>query len=508
MEETVQQNLYTFINSRAKVQGMKVDDLARECGFSRSTMYRYMNGVLEIPYDLAECLGEVLRLDEGEKQEFNRLIHLVGEPSVTLAREVLDGFFFHPELREEPVPELPLVCYQNNDRYLRNLDEIVDAVLGNADQEQFDCHVYLRGCINQEIWPALKPALEKLLERQNVQVSQLLHLNEEDAFSSIQAMLHVVPMLRRPNYQVYYAQYREHSQGISVPDQSLFIRASYARGGRRKNLSYFVRFQDKGLSPCLAVREEDSYQFFSHCFADSMDSFPHAMVRGNGNTFTSEFLDIQKAHDGYLIKPTLSHDDIPPSVYQSMLKRIVSGETPADLSGITLAGGAVTGDAYEGVLALLETLAQRYQCSFARRHVGVHSCTRLIDMAETGRISDHLAFVPSFSPEELVEIFTVARDRNADPKDSFTIHLVDGPMYSDGCAFLAYKDHSLVVQYGSDENFSQDMWSYLSFPSGKLADYFADYVDRHVTHSSALSTAEATAFFDRLIAIAKERSGG
>ena len=153
----------------------------------------------------------------------------------------------------------------------------------------------------------------------------------------------------------------------------------------------------------------------------------------------------------------------------------------------------------------MDTLAQRYECSYKRRHVGVHSCEGLIKMAETGRLSDHLSFLPSFSPEELVEIFTLYRNRNADPKDSLTIHLVEGRLYDDECCFGAYKGHSLMVQYGSDRDYSQDLWSTLMLQSEKMADFFADYVDKHVAYGKALSPAETTAFFDRLIAIAKGR---
>lgn len=512
----MQQNLYTFINSRARAHKMKVDNLAEACGFSRSTMYRYMNGVLEISPELERRLGQILQLDETERQEFNRLIHLVGEPTVTLARETLDSFFFQPPSEAAEGRAAPggdpqsLVCYQNDDRYLRDLEEIGQSILANAGKPDFHCHVHLYNCLDAETWRQLSPVLTQLISQGGATVTHLLQLDKEDSYRSIQSLLCIIPLLRHPSYQVYYREGPECPPDVLVPSQSLFIRATYSRGDRQKQLSYFVNFREKGLSPCLAVRDENAYRFFEQCFSDARELFPHPLAQSNGVSFIDELLSAQQQHECYLLKSNFCYDNVPPAIYRNMLNRMMAAAQSGEVSGLAdieqLFPISENGDSWATAEALVENLTQRNATSYKQRYVGVHSCQGLMELARTGCLSDHLSFFPSFSDEELVEIFTQARDRNADPQDSYTLHLVDAPMFAGGCCVLVFKDHHLVLQYENSQPHGQINFHYLTVHSEKLAEVFGDYVDRHVAHSRALSLQESTEFLDGLIRDIKARN--
>lgn len=501
-------NLYEFIHTYTKKQKIRLDDLAQHCGFSRSTMYRYMRGQLDMPPDVEQRIADILQLNAKDRTELHRLIDLSGDDSISQARAALDTFFFHhvaaqtaPSQTQTQTDAL-LTCYQRGDRYLRTLEELTAALLQYATKENFSCHVWVYNCTTDDIWPQLFPALDALLRSSdNAAVTHLFQIDEKHVGQNISKFLHILPML-------YHTQYRSctataDSSGL----QTLFhhfvlFSCSFSVLGKTKQRSFAVSFQEGGLSPCLSFQDRDTLHFFEHALRSMMHEHSNHVVAQHGTILSDELLALQQQHDTLIFKSSLCYNDVPVDIYQSMVKRMLSNPAGTAQLHDTLhtIGPYDQSNTMQFVQRILQGLAVRHACSYNHQHIGVHSKEGLLQMAHSGRLSDHIASLPSFSPEERKRIFSYICNRNADPNDDFTIYVTQKPLLYADCFVSVIKDYGFLVQFYGDKT-DKHPWEAFAIADDKLAEVTYDYAEKHVANIHALPVAEATEFLNSLIAM-------
>jgi len=226
-------------------------------------------------------------------------------------------------------------------------------------------------------------------------------------------------------------------------------------------------------------------------------SFKNALTKSKNLTLIdNELLRLEENHDVYMIKQNNCYNKIPTNMYRSMLSRLTSDEKMMFASFVSQESIKDESLAHDGIEDILEILDKRVKCSFKNKQIDVYSKEGLMSLAKTGRISDQLDALPSFSKEETKTILAYIRDRNSDPKDNYTLFLVDELKILD--SIVVIKDYGIIIEY-DHPNLLQGIFKNLTICNQNLIDIFIDYIENHLPINHALSKRDATAFISEVI---------
>ena len=257
---------------------------------------------------------------------------------------------------------------------------------------------------------------------------------------------------------------------------------------------FFISFLDDELSTCLATADKNifmfllrNYQYFEKRHDASVLDYSSIDMLANN------LLQLQQNANHYLLKPNFCYDDIPISVYQSLLAR-----NSASLADIQHGFNNVAGNKAVDLQGLLANLERRIAASHLNQRIDVHSMDGLIELVKTGCLSDHFTFLPPFNNQEVRLIFEYVRDRNRDPNDSYTLLITKEKILQDGHIISAYENIGVLIEYDQND-YKQGIASNLFIKNKILTDIFVDYARNHVPDNHALGVEEATDFLNSLI---------
>jgi len=494
------QDLYKFLTAKCKERGVKIEGLPErfDFKFSRTTIYRYMKGILHITKDVQDSFVKLLGLNSEEQAQFAQLISLsTFDETMLAARRKIDKFLFAPKNNQQEFPETDCVYY-DRDRYLRTIDEIFSMILDQAGWDDFSCDVKIIGCTQDELLVYVSDFAQKLLSTSPAsRVEQLVTFCENDFLQSTEFLLDILPLIVLGMYTVYY---RESVTGdctkIFMGD-SMLISCKYTENGAPREKYYALSFIDQAMPECISFEDPFMLSFWTKNYAHLKRCYPFALTHTTDMaSMEDELKRLEADHDEYLIKPNPCYNKIPVRVYRRLIDRI----TPDDIRHVAseLMQRGVQDDAEARAIldAMLLSIEERHGSSYKNRHVDVYSKEGLEEFAKTGRISDHMGALPPFDKEEVREILMCIRDRNRDPKDPYTLYVVDKLQYR--YYFVVIKGHGLFIE--CDQHLvEKGSYIFLHVCNHSLLEVFCDYIENHLPVNHVLPAAEITAFIGGLI---------
>jgi len=487
-------NLYKYLTGICKKRGLPIEGLPKLFGFSRSSLYRYMTGIVRISPEVRSKFVSILCLEKTERQEFERLVGLSEFDSAMIdARCAFDEFVFCK--RTEPAePKTFKFAYHESDTFLRTADEIYTLIHTLSTQPGTSCTIRIINCLEKDIFSSVALFIEKMLAiSKNVNIEHLLAFSEKEHLQNITTLVSIIPLLKYTSYSVYQ------SSKLTFHNKKEFFGNTVIVDVRSRDAPekyFFISFLDDELSTCLATSDRNVFAFWSNNYANFKKSYDVSRLDvTNIDMFANTLLALQQNANHYLLKPNFCHDAIPMFVYQGILARA----SPQELAEVQKGLDCAAGGKAVSLEALFSTLEQRIAASYVHRRIDVHSMDGLSELVKTGRLSDHLAFVPAFTRQELHDILEYARDRNRDPNDSYTLYITKEKILEDGHIILAFENVGVLMEY-SKENYRQGICSHLFIRNSLLAAIVSDYVKNHIPGNHALSLEDATAFLNSLIA--------
>jgi hypothetical protein len=447
------EELYNYLTGICKKKGLAIEGLPKSFRFSRSSLYRYMTGIGHMSPEIRAKFIRVLRLDDMERREFERLLGLSSvDSAMVTARQAFDGFVFGQKAAPAPAKTFNF-AYHEKDTFLRGAEQIYALIEDLCRQPQTSCVVRMINCLGKDIAASLLPFIEKLLTAsENVAVEHLLALPEKAYARNINTLIGIIPLLKYKSYSVYYG---AKLSAIDFYEDKLIINVNLGDGQARY---FFLSFHKDDLSHCLATPDKNVFDFWSSNYEYFKKHHEVSILDYAGiDMFTNALLELQQKTDHYLLKPNFCYDDIPMSVYQSILARASTEELATINNALVCAadGEAVCSQ------AILANIEQRIATTYTNRRVNVHSMDGLRKLTATGRLSDHFTFMPSFNKEELRTILEHARDRNSDPKDSYTLFITKGKILPDGHIFFAFENTGILLEYDQDnyrKGIANNLW--------------------------------------------------
>ncbi|MCL2496220.1 MAG: hypothetical protein FWF04_02245, partial [Clostridiales bacterium] len=423
------QDLYKFLTTKCKERGIKIEGLPERFGYkySRTTIYRYMKGILHITKDVQDLFVQLLNLNSAEQAQFAKLISLSSfDETMLAARRRLDNFFF--ESKDIPYRTTEKECvFYDQDKYLRTIDEIFSMILSLAEYDCFYCEVQIIGCTQGEILEHVADFTQKLLSLSNAAyIEHLATLSEADFLQNTVFLLDILPLLIHGAYNVYYRESATDDGVKTLLGDSLLITCQYKEDDTLKKKYYALSFLENSMPECIAFDNKYLQSFWMKNYAHLRQYYPNRLTHMSDlSIIKDELQKLEAKHDEYLIKPNPCYHKIPIAVYRRVINRI----PPEGIRNIAtvLVNYEVTDDleARHIADAMLSSLEKRIRCSYLHKHIDVYSKEGLSEFAKTGRITDHLKALPPFDKDEVREALMYLRDRNRDPEDSYRLYLVN-----------------------------------------------------------------------------------
>ncbi len=483
--------LYQFLTTKCKENGVAIEGLPSQFGFSRSTLYRHMKGMIKMSAEVQETFSALLSLNEAEMQEFSNLINETTlDSNLIAARAVLDDFVF--EHKNKPnTPENIRFAFYDNDTFLRTSDELYDTVLALLSSGKVTCEVSAINCLTPKLSTSVMGFLEKLLEKSNsVKVEHLLTYSPSNPLHNTMTLIDILPLLSYEGYTAFYNKAEINAENFALLEHTVLISVK----SEEIQKYFFLSFTDDMLSSCLSTSDKNVYAFFMDNYKTYKKNFSSALNTVGLGVLSDQIAQLQESSNCYIIKSDFCYDRIPISAYNHLFARI----SPEEMA--TLQGGIGSADSLgnQTLEDAVSVIADRISSSFLNKHIDVYSVGGLTNFAKTGRITEHFAFMPSFDNEERKMILEYIKGRYVDENDDYTLYITQKPILEQGYILLAFENSGLIVEYNKSQ-YAIGRFHSLYIKNELLAEPIIDYIKYQIPEKHAISREETIAFLDRLI---------
>jgi len=497
------ETLYRFLTTKLKEAGLPIESLPVMLGVSRSTLYRNMKGTVRMSSAVQAGFTSLLNLNADDEQYFDRLAGLVTvDPTLVEARRVLDRFVLGDDADVEESEVIRLAVYEN-DTFLRTTTQVYDRIIDLATAEGATATIRVINCTTDVPFHSVATFMEELLTRSDAATAEhLLTLPTNDYAGIVTVITRLLPLLQFNRYTVRYSEAplvdARLDEDSASPSNCRTVFANSVsveiRNGSETTL-FLLSFVKAELSSCLITYDPSVIEFFRHNYDAVRRHHLAALVDSTDlNFFNDTIANLEEGRNVALIKPNFCLDRIPVSVYGSMVSRLSAEELAFVQTSLAGAGGDPT-LVLEMVFATME---RRVEYSRTNRHIDVCSVQGLTELVQTGRISDHLDFMPSLTADELRVMLAGLQARLNDPEDPYTLYLTREEVFPQGYVVVACEGAGVLFEFDPAE-YRKGNCRNLYIANRWLAEVFMDYAVNHIPQVRAMNLDDTNTFLTGLI---------
>ena len=488
--------LYSFIATLCKDHDMKLEDLQKKLNTSRTTLYRYMKGINQITPEVAKIFIQALNMSMQQAMEFQKFVSLSAfDNSLIESRKVLDDFLFEMKSDVKPGFDVDMILY-DQDRYLRTFKEILENIYSFSDKEGFASVIKIYNCLSENIFSNLTNFLERAFSKGvNIEAEQFIGLSEKDYLQNAYSFISTFPLMKYEKYKFYYREIE--TKDGPLPD-SILVSLSYIQDGNPVVKYFVISFFENGFADCIAFTDKYMYMYLSRIFEGLKSSFANVMRKYETIDFDDDiFTEMSKHGNNCLVKPNPCYDEIPIEVYESILGRTEKDDLIELFS--TMHGQRIDEQTLPTVLEkTFEYLKGRIKIAQVGRRTDIYSKQGMLEFAATGKLTDHVPFLPTFNREEINKIIEHILDRSNETKDKYTLYITEDDFSHNDFIFSVYKDFGIIVEYIFPPH-TEGLWKMILIQNERLASIFFDYFDNHIPLNKALDKKQTENFLKSLI---------
>lgn len=475
---------------------MKTEDLQKKLGYSRSTLYRYMRGINQITPDIEPKIAAALNLNKAEAFEFSKYISLSSfDQSLIDSRNVLDEFLFGNAATQKEFYDIDMIFY-DNDRYLRTLNEIFTIIFAYRAKSELKGNIKIVNCLNNNIFVQIKTFLHNIFSvRLNIETEHFVSFSETDYRQNALSFIEIFPLIKYEKYKLYH---KEKDMEDTLVNDSILISLRYTENGNLYDQYFALSFAENSMPECIAFTDNYMYSFMAKTYINLKNNFDSIIHTYTNVAFNDDiFTELAKKETCYLIKPNPCYDKIPCEVFEKMIRRVSNGELIKFLS--SLYGKELDSEITPIVLEkALQYQKKRLNCTYVGKQIDVYSKVGLLEFHQTGKLTDHLEYLPAFDKEETAMILSYINDRDRNLKDDYKLYITEKELTQKDLVIIAAKNFGIAIEYICP-TYEEGLWKMFVIQSKRLAEIFCDYIENHIPINYALKKDNADEFMKSLL---------
>jgi len=444
-------DIFQFITLKSKQAGLKRIDLANKIGVSKTTMHRYMHGEFIIYPEKETDIAKALKLTQEERNQFHEIItQTIPKRPMQKAYQAMDTLVFG-DVEQKSMPHDREVLFLSADRNVISPSKMFERILLHVGEKDFECSIRIIHGISEDYIPWLVGLLGELFKAvPNATVEHLISTSSKDYAKAINILTATLPLLKYNNYSLYYSKNDLPDDFRCVFQRSFYISTSFNNNDERKNENFLLSFPEHSQAVCHMSSDPMLHEMLTNEYLDMRKDFENSLCEFRDIGVGEEFLtSLEQNYDSALLKPNQCYSNIPAAVYRSLIGRCDTETKKKCAEGIR--GTTVPDEAVDNIVeSMIASLGVRIDASFARTQIVVCSKSGLLEFAQTGRLTDHLNWLPSFNKGEIKTCLENLWDRNKDEHDSFRLCVTRGDILKNGYILCACKDNGLFIEYNQE----------------------------------------------------------
>lgn len=489
--------MYKFLTTKCKEKGVRIDDLPKLCNFSRSTLYRYMKGIVKMTPEVEELFINILKFNNEEKTEFSNLVALNAfDESLVNSRYVLDKFIFSPEDSKDKLQNIDFAYYEN-DKYLRNISEILDEVYVFFNKSDLICHIKILNCTNEPYFAHTIKFLKTLfLKRLNIYVEHIFSMPEKEYERNLKIFLSLMPFLSQEYYKIYYTNENSYDS-CSFINNLIMIEITYTENGTQENKNFVISFLNEGLSQCIKAENDYFYSFLKNHYANAKNRYNLELktMINEYNSFSKNPYDIKKENEElYIIKTNLSFRVLFSDVLEEMDKK----NSENTISSLNPMYNLMPKKENMFSAKYIEELKDNNSILISSPTISFASKSGFLFFVTTGKLVDQPVSFPALNKDEIKSMLTCIRDMNLNNDNNYNLFILNEDIYCDDVVITVYKNSGVTINYATP--LYSDKYSPTIYIQDKcITKIFTDYFEQHISRSHTYSKNDTTEFLNHLI---------
>jgi hypothetical protein len=284
--------------------------------------------------------------------------------------------------------------------------------------------------------------------------------------------------------------------------RSFYISTSYTRDNQIFYENFLIKVDGDKAScvifsdPMLHEFITDDYFTVRRHFSKSFYEMGSSEERGLNQQL---FYERESQFDRLYMKADPGFNQVPPAVYEKMNQRCSPEEVACFVRGMLKNQAPPPGEERKALDGIMNELYAREEAMKKWQNVSVFSQSGLKAFFHTGRFSDHMDFVPSFTKEEIRMTLEHLLETQRSSQSNFKFYIVDGEYLKDGYIFACYRGDGVEVTYDKPE-YQQGRLKMIYIKNKTVTEALADFVESYIPLNRALSRQDAIAFLEELIA--------
>ena len=475
--------IYSFMTRILKDRGIRINDLYMQCNVSRTTFWRIMYGH-QIPAPLLQdTIINLLEMDEFEKSEFLECIsQLEFNESEIQAYKIIEE-----TLKDKPVNRAAAdmeFIVRDKKKTVMPYGELMDIIRDAAAIEGFKCDITVFTCTGGDMLAPVKMLLDDIKDA-DITVNHYVRFYRDDNLENVYVFRTIISLLKYGAYKVF----ARSLDGMRVKewlDDVILVRLP--------DKYMALCFGDERYHDCYISDCPEFYTFLSDKLLKIMPLYEELIKERNVGMVITMIQEIEYGNSKFIYKSNPCYDVIEKDIWVAIAGRCVE-ENYRILFGDL--GEEYKSDRVQAVVnSLLDICEKRYNYTYQYDNTHFFTKKGLQNFVDTGRLSDHMDWLPSFTNDEVRRILTNLLKRHQNPDDKLRISIIDQDTDMDLCVVATSAD-DIIVAYMNKLTGIGDVFNCF-FKHDDLSHLLMGFGERYAPRNISISDSEIERFINGL----------
>ena len=485
-------DINTYLKGKLKEKNLRLEDLITGSGASKSTIYRVMTGTQKPSKTLEKKIISILNLNYTEQQELLYYFSISDvDENIIESREAVYNLLFNKETKSPKKIEL---IYYDKEKYIRTFEYILDKVIEASKLSDFSCQFKVINCIQGDvIHPLAKAATSLLANASQYTIEHLINFSTHDYKENINTLANILPLLTFENYSLKYQEEENVSKHGFFHDFMAVNYSYHKSDGSCEVVNLYITFLPNNLSACYVVKEnqENTLDFFERNYDALQEQYQPAL---NSRSCFLEYINTAKElhgnYDSTLFKAQIPLVRVPARIHRNVVERTPMEEffkfySPEQSQEKSLE---------EHIDELLKEAKLVEKTTYSNKQLDIYTKAGLAQFASTGRLIDHLKFMPPYNKDEVRSILKSLKARDKNPKDPYNFLILEESFAAENLTFLTGNNRCLII-----EKYDGGNTPFCIFQHEGLSSIFTDFAYNYIPAMMSIPQKEAHDYIDDLI---------